>query len=201
MTLRLRHRVRRDTAGPGSSARRGNAEVQAGVRAAGGEGRLQTRALGLAGTGAGPAPCPGVIDPAQRPGGEGLHTPPLLASWREDEMAELGPGSRRGVGFLSLPTLATPLPPPLRHLPGRRTFARLLPAGVALPDHASRVPRSGVSSLPLRTSQSPGFPGPRKASRSRGTLGTGPAALGPATLARSAGAPGLLTPGLNVIAQ
>lgn len=172
MTRRHRHRVRRDTAAPAPRP--------------GGETR---KCSGLCGPRAGKGGCrpglwasrgrelalPRVIEPALRPGGEGLHAPPLLASWREDERAELGPGSRRGVGFLSLPTPATPPP---RHLPGRRTFARLLPAGVALPDHASRVPRSGVPSSPLRTSQSPGYPGPRKASRSRGTLGTGPATLG-----------------------
>lgn len=160
MTLRLSHRVRRDTAGPGSSARRGNAEVQAGVRAAGGEGRLQTRALGLAGTGAGPAPCPRVIDPAQRPGGEGLHTPPLLASWREDEMAELGPGSWRGVGFLSLPSLATPLPPPSAICPGGGRSSACCPPGLpylitrrASPDPASppspSAPPSRQASLGL----------------------------------------------------
>lgn len=38
-------------------------------------------------------------------------------------MAELGPGSRRGVGFLSLSTLATnPPPPPAAICPGRRMF-------------------------------------------------------------------------------
>lgn len=180
MTLPHRHRLHGDTAVP---APRLGGETRK-CSPCPGPGRM------AADPSSGPCACgdacclalPGVVDPAQRPGGAGLHTPPLLASWRKDEKAELGRGSRRGVGFLSLPTRATPAICP-----------RLMPVWVPLPGHASRAPRSGVPLL--RTSQSPGFPGPRKASKSRGTLRTWPAALGPATPTPSASAPGLLTPG------
>lgn len=100
MIRRLSHRLRRDTGAevpqPGGETRKcsrwGRAATDPAFWAS------QGRALAM----------PRVIDPALSSGGARLQTLPLLASWRKDEKAELGRGSRRGVGFLSLPTRATP---------------------------------------------------------------------------------------------
>lgn len=133
MIRRLGHRLRRDT-GAGTPQPGGE------MRKCSRWGRAATDPALWASQGPG-LTVPRVIDPALSPGGARLHTLPLLASWRKDEKAELGRGSRRGVGFLSLPTRATPA-----ICPGGGRPPRLLPAGVALPDHASRTLRSGVPS-------------------------------------------------------
>lgn len=97
---RLSHRLRRDTAVgaplPGGETRKCRRWRRAATDPA--LGASQGRGLDI----------PRVSDPVLRPGGARLHSLPLVASWGRDERAELGRGSHRGVGFLSLPTRATP---------------------------------------------------------------------------------------------
>nr|BAC31916.1 unnamed protein product [Mus musculus] len=100
MIRQLSHRLRRDTAARATLPGREMRKCSRWERAAADPALWVSQGRGLA--------MPEVIDPALSPGGARLHTLPLLASWRKEERAELGRGSRCGVGFLSLPTRATP---------------------------------------------------------------------------------------------
>lgn len=135
---RLCHRLRRDTAAgapePGGETRKCSRWGRAACR---------PRALGLAGTWADhargyrscPAPRrPGV--PAER---DTLRATPRQLEERREGRAR--PGKPAWCQVSGPPHAGHPC-----HLPGRRTFPRLRPAGVLSPDHASRAFRSGVPS-------------------------------------------------------
>lgn len=186
MTPRLRHRLRGDTAAP---APQPGGETRKCSRRACGPGRAAAAPLS--------GPCwrgdlsglalPGV-DPALRPGGAGLHSPPPPASWRKERRAELGRGSRCRVPD------PPPRGPPLPICPGRGRSPSCCPLGLPylITRRASPDPVSSPPQPPSRRAS-------RGLERRLGVGGPwGPglnAALGPATPVRSAGAPGLLTPG------